>query len=104
MSRRKEWHSPVTYIDGAGHRLIVGQHAFEINGGGNVSLFPKHAIAQIVRAWLDWEMMMEREVRLTKKRTAGLSPVLATDGLLGICFVRSRHIFARLSGTRRSSS
>jgi hypothetical protein len=24
--------------------------------------------------------------------------------LLGRCFVRSRHIFARLSGTRRSSS
>lgn len=55
MSRRKEWHSPVAYIDGAGHRLIVGQHAFEINGGGNVSLFPKHAIAQFVRARLNWE-------------------------------------------------
>ena len=58
MSRRKEWHSPVTYIDGAGHRLFVGhqhKHAFEINGGGNVSLFPKHAIAQFVRAPLNWE-------------------------------------------------
>jgi hypothetical protein len=33
----------------------MGQHAFEINGGGNVSLFPKHAIAQIVRAPLDWD-------------------------------------------------
>jgi hypothetical protein len=27
-------------------RLSVGQHAFEINGGGNVSLFLKHAIAK----------------------------------------------------------
>lgn len=40
MSRRKEWHSPVTYIDGAGHRLIVGQHAFEINGGETSVFFP----------------------------------------------------------------
>ena len=28
------------------------------------------------------------EVRLTNQRAAGLSPVLATDGLLGRCFVR----------------
>jgi hypothetical protein len=42
-------------------RLSVGQHAFEINGGGNVSLFLKHAIAQIVRARPIWEWMMERK-------------------------------------------
>lgn len=56
-------------------RLSVGHHAFEINGGGNVSLFLKHAIALSVRARLFWELNDGAEVRLTNHSAAGLGPV-----------------------------
>jgi hypothetical protein len=77
MSRRKETALTTYLYQQRRSRLSVGHHAFEINGGGNVSLFHKHAIDEIVRAPPEAEETMEltnqREVRHGPSRNGRLA-------------------------------
>lgn len=91
MSRRKESVPNTCLYRRRRSRLSVGQHAFEINGGGFVSLFLKHAIAQFVRARLFWETTMERIGQRANQRAAGLFESRIGRLAWGL-FVRSRHL------------
>lgn len=65
-------------------RHIVAQHAFEINDGGNVSLFLNHAIVKVARASPKRVLRMERVAPLTNRRDFDLGPASRRTAGFGV--------------------